>query len=122
MAMPHQSLKFRRAQRLTRASEFRRVRDFGRRLPGNLLSVAVLKDPSPDPLRVGIVTSRKLGAAVVRNRVRRRLREIVRRHQHEIAAGTCMVVIARPSAAAASYHRLEEELLRLARHASILNA
>jgi ribonuclease P protein component len=122
IAMPHQSLKFGKAQRLTRAAEFRRVREFGRLLRGNLLSLAVLKDALTERLRVGIVTSRKVGAAAVRSRVRRRLREIVRRHQHEIAAGSWIVVISRPSAAGASYQRLEEELLRLARRASILTA
>jgi ribonuclease P protein component len=56
----------------------------------------------------------------VRNRVRRRLREIVRRHQHELLAGLWLVIVARPAAAGASSAALEEEWLRLARRASIL--
>ena len=61
-----------------------------------------------------------VGGAVVRNRVRRRLREIVRRHQHELRQGVWFVIIARYEAATASYDALEDEWLRLARRASIL--
>ena len=70
--------------------------------------------------RAGFITSRKVGAAVVRNRVRRRLREIVRRHQLELRSGIWIVTIARPAAARSSYGALEDEWLRLAKRASIL--
>ena len=72
------------------------------------------------PWRAGFVTSGRLGGAVVRNRVRRRLREIVRRHQHELRQGFWFVIVARHEAATASYGALEDEWLRLARRASIL--
>jgi ribonuclease P protein component len=72
--------------------------------------------------RTGFITSRALGRAVARNRVRRRLREIVRKHQHEIARGVWIVTIARAHAVAASYQELEREWLRLAGRASILAA
>jgi ribonuclease P protein component len=54
---------------------------------------------------------------VVRNRVRRRLREIVRRHQHDLRQDLWIVLIAKRDA---SYRVLEDEWLRLARRASIL--
>ena len=73
-----------------------------------------------DPWRAGFITSGRLGGAVVRNRVRRRLREIVRRHQQHLRQGFWFVTIARYEAAAASYSALEDEWLRLARRASIL--
>ena len=72
--------------------------------------------------RAGFVTSRRLGSAVVRNRVRRRLRELVRRHQQEVRANFWIVVIAKSEAARASYHALQDEWLRLAKRASILAA
>jgi len=87
---------------------------------GGLLMLGVLQTESGAALRVGFVTSRRVGGAVVRNRVRRRLREIVRRHQHEVMAGLWLVVVARSAAARASSAALEEEWLRLARRASIL--
>src|SRR6266542_3885643 len=70
--------------------------------------------------RVGFITTRRLGGAVVRNRVRRRLREIVRRHQHDLRQDFWIVIIARRDAAHASYRGLEDEWLRLARRAFIL--
>jgi ribonuclease P protein component len=48
------------------------------------------------------------------------MREIVRRHQHELRQGVWFVIIARQEAATASYGTLEDEWLRLARRASIL--
>jgi ribonuclease P protein component len=48
------------------------------------------------------------------------LRDIVRRHQHELRHGIWFVIIARHEAATASYGALEDEWLRLARRASIL--
>ena len=75
---------------------------------------------NPGPWRAGFVTSDRLGGAVARNRVRRRLREIVRRHQNDVRQGFWFVIIARREAATASYGALEDEWLRLARRASIL--
>ncbi len=48
--------------------------------------------------RLGITTSRKVGNAVVRNRVKRRVREWFRRSRSSIAAGSELLVIARPAA------------------------
>ena len=84
--------------------------------------LSVLSIADDNPFRAGFVTSRALGSAVVRNRVRRRLREIVRKHQREIARGIWIVTIARANAAAADYEQLEVEWLRLAKRASILSA
>jgi ribonuclease P protein component len=70
--------------------------------------------------RVGFITPKRIGGSVVRNRVRRRLREVVRRHQREIAKGRWIVTVARGKAARASYIELEDEWLRLVKRASIL--
>jgi ribonuclease P protein component len=122
MTMPRRSFAFRKIQRLTHESEFQRVRQSGRSFHGNLLTLAVLNVDQPDASRTGIITSRKIGPAVVRNRARRRLREIVRRHQHEVAGSKWIVIIARGSGASATYQQLEDEWLRLAKRASILTA
>lgn len=113
-------LSFPRAKRLTLPAEFDRVRKEGEVFRGKLLSIGVLRNA--DPFRAGFVISRALGGAVVRNRVRRRLREIVRKHQGEISDGVWIVMIARASAAAADFEQLEVEWLRLAKRASILSA
>jgi len=115
-------LSFSKARRLTRAAEFERVREEGRKVRGSLISLGVLSGDAGEEIRAGFITSRKVGGAVARNRVRRRLREMVRHHQHEMVDGTWLVIVASPRAGRANYHELEGEWLRLAKRASILAA
>ena len=82
--------------------------------------ISILKVNQHEAFRAGFITSRALGGAVVRNRVRRRLRDIVRNHQHLVAGGIWIVTIGRAGATAANYQQLEAEWLRLAKRASIL--
>lgn len=118
--MARGSLSLPRTRRLRRAPEFERVRRDGRVYRGDTLVLAALVGIDADAFRTGFITSRLIGTAAVRNRVRRRLREIVRRHQHELVRGVWMVTIARPGSATATYRQLEDEWLRLAKRASIL--
>ncbi len=108
------------ARRLKLSREFKQVREEGRTVRGGLLMFGVLAVEEEKKFRVGLVTSRRLGGATVRNRVRRRLREIVRRNQHVLKDGAWLVVIARPAAAQADSAALEAEWLRLARRAGLL--
>ena len=62
--------------------------------------------------RVGFVVSKAVGNAVVRNRVKRRLRHLCRSHTEALGAGTLTVVRATPQAAAATYGELDEALTR----------
>jgi ribonuclease P protein component len=113
---------FPKSRRLARSAEFEKVKRNGRVQHGRLILLNVLEIGDATPFRAGFVTSRAVGLATTRNRVRRRLREIVRKHQHEIVAGRWLVTIARASAAKASHQQLEAEWLRLAERASILAA
>jgi ribonuclease P protein component len=108
-----------KSKRLIRSEDFQRVRERGKAQRGSLLMLGVLADAGGQ-LRCGFVTSRRVGSAVVRNRVRRRLRDIVRRHQREIINAPWVVTIARQASARATYSALEHEWLRLAKRASIL--
>jgi ribonuclease P protein component len=119
MARAH-SLSFPKTRRLTRTSEFDCVKERGHSERGKFMVLGVLAVQSSGASRIGFVTSRRLGSAVVRNRVRRRLREIVRKHQHDLRENFWIVLIARGDATNASYRSLEDEWLRLAKRASIL--
>ena len=70
--------------------------------------------------RVGITVSKKLGGAVVRNRVRRRLREVYRLHEDRFLPGYDIVVVARSRAIDASFESLCQAYLTLAEKAGIL--
>ena len=63
--------------------------------------------------RLGLTVGTKVGKAVRRNRVRRRLREAYRLHENRVVPGFDVVVVARAKAAFAPYAQLERELLRL---------
>lgn len=63
--------------------------------------------------RFGWSIKRALGGAVLRNRIRRRLREIIRRHRQEIGKGWDFVIHPRSSVARAEYAPLEAELVKL---------
>ncbi|HXP35081.1 MAG TPA: ribonuclease P protein component [Chthoniobacterales bacterium] len=120
--MPARQFTFPKSRRLTQSAEFERVKKNGRVFRGRSVVLGILPANDATRFRAGFVTSRALGRAVVRNRVRRRLREIVRKHQREILDGTWIVTIARANAAGATYQQLEVEWLRLAKRASILAA
>ena len=70
--------------------------------------------------RVGVTVSKKLGKAVVRNRVRRRLREIYRLHESRFLPGWDIVVVARGRAVDASFSDLTKAYLSLAKKCGIL--
>ncbi|MFZ5899116.1 MAG: ribonuclease P protein component [Bacillota bacterium] len=63
--------------------------------------------------RFGFVASKRVGKAVVRNRLRRVLKEICRRNEGSFTPGYDYVVVARPRAANEDYGMLEEQLLSL---------
>jgi ribonuclease P protein component len=108
--------RFSVVHRLKLSREFERVRKEGRVVRGGMLVLSVLPVDGEKRFRAGLITSRQVGGAVARNR----LREIVRRNQHALKVGIWFVVIARRSAAQADSAALETEWLRLARRAGIL--
>ena len=70
--------------------------------------------------RVGVTVGKKLGHAVVRNRVRRRLREVYRLNEERFAPGWDIVVVARSRCISADFGKLTQAYLSLAEKAGIL--
>lgn len=71
--------------------------------------------------RLGFTVSTKLGGAVVRNRVRRRLREIYRLNEHRLKPGYDIVVVARVRAVNSRYDKLDQQFLALASKLGLLS-
>ncbi len=72
--------------------------------------------------RVGVTVSKKLGCAVVRNRIRRRLREVYRLNEDKFSSGWDIVVVARSRCAGADFAKLTHAYLSLAEKAGLLEA
>jgi ribonuclease P protein component len=110
--------RFGRMDRLRARSSFLAVQHRGRRVPGQNLVLYVLPQPRQDQparARMGLVVSKKVGNAVVRNRVKRWLREGYRRLDPPTPAGLDLVFIARPGEARSSYGRTAREMADLMR-------
>ena len=113
---PAVSETFSKDDRLRKRREFEECYATGVRVSGRHIQVFLLDDPSGQPTgapsrpRLGISVSRRVGNAVTRNRVRRRLREIFRRTRPQLSIGAARLVInARPSCAAAAFSELLED-------------
>jgi ribonuclease P protein component len=94
---------------LTQRRDFLRVQREGRRFRRERVTLLVGANAAL-PVRVGYTVSRRVGESVVRNRVRRRLREIVRLHQELLVPGHDYVIVATPPSVKASYAELEGDL------------
>lgn len=104
---------FTKADRLLRPREFRQVYERGQqRLHSSLFMIFALRTDLPR-VRLGITTSRKIGKAVKRNRCRRLLREVFRRHKIELPTGWDLVVNVKHPLTQTSFAVAESEFLRL---------
>ena len=95
---------------IKRSSDFRRIYAKGKSAVSPCVVVYCRKNRLGTN-RVGFTVSKKLGKAVVRNRVRRRLREIIRLNSDRLEQGYDLILVARTRAVEAEYRRLERDLL-----------
>jgi ribonuclease P protein component len=100
-----------RRTRLTDSAEFERVYRQGTAYRGNLFSVHAFPNELGTP-RLGLSVSRKVGNAVTRNAVRRRLREVFFAALPDLSDGLDLVVSARPAAAQGTLGELAAEFSR----------
>lgn len=115
----HGSHQFPKRERLQRRVEFRRVYDNGRRAEARLAVLYALDTPG-EPRAVGVVTSRKIGGAVIRNRARRLLREAYRLNKAKMKLNVQLILIARSAMRHARYADVEADLLKLFEKAGCL--
>lgn len=107
-----------RADRLIKRREFDAVYNAGRKVVGRHMILWSL--PQPDAAsRIGVVTSRKIGNAVVRNRARRRMRSLWRLARPRLKPGFDVILIARPSIATTIWSLLQVDFDDLAGRAGL---
>jgi ribonuclease P protein component len=105
---------------LKESRDFARIKAEGRSQSGRYFVLALLKETSLADFRFGLITGKRLGNAVTRNRLRRQMREIIREHRAEIAPGWVFVTIARWRAPEADFSDLEQDWVRLAKRQGLL--
>lgn len=98
--------------RLLRRSDYDAVYSEGRRRSSKYFAI-FLRPNNSDVSRFGWSVKKAVGNAVRRNRIRRRLREIVRLHRQEVGVGWDIVVHPRNSVATAEFSELSRDLLKL---------
>jgi ribonuclease P protein component len=108
-----------RQYRLRRNSDFQQVRHLGNSYASPLMVLAFLRN-GLNHSRFGFVVSKRLGKAVCRNKIKRRMREATRLRLPRIKSGFDLVLIGRPPLAEASYGEIEQTLEYLLKKADLL--
>lgn len=101
-------------ERLTRRSEYIQVYAAGKKQVDPAFICYVHRRVGHGR-QFGMAVSRKVGGAVVRNRIKRYLREVYRAYRNQLSDDICMVVVARPASAGLTYHECETAVRRLLR-------
>ncbi|MBU0512432.1 MAG: ribonuclease P protein component [Chloroflexi bacterium] len=105
--------------RLTRSTDFKRVRRFGKSYAHPLIVLISQPNELHTP-RFGVAAGRSVGNAVRRNRAKRQIRETIRPLIPTIQSGWDIILLARKPIAAATYSEIEAAIYSLLRRASLL--
>ncbi len=105
-------------ERIRKSDDFTRILRGGTRVRGRLLDVrwCADRDAADAPNRIGVAAGRRLGNAVLRNRLKRRIREAYRRNKGELPCrGISMIILATPQLVGRSASEVEDEMRRVLR-------
>ncbi len=106
-------------KRLKKRREFVRVYSSGKSLANNAAVIYWLENRGP-VTRVGFSANKRLGKAVLRNRIKRQFREAFRLNAHKVRGGMDIVFVARRSAVRLEYKEIEAAILNLLQRADLL--
>jgi len=120
MTASGQHARFPKSSRIQASADFRAIREQGKRLAKGCMLANWQSLPSGSPSRLGVITSRRIGKAHVRNRARRLMRESFRLHQHELLQPVELILVARRSIADRQFQSVERHFLSLLKKAGLL--
>jgi ribonuclease P protein component len=103
--------------RLAKREDFSKVYRAGKSAANHQFVLYYYKRSGQEHFRLGISASKKIGNAVVRNRMRRMIKEIVRLNKHKIVGGYDYILIVRKPAVTLSYQELEKSVKHVFRKA-----
>jgi ribonuclease P protein component len=107
-------------ERLHVQSDFNKVFKYGLKLENKEMKILAYKRNDGKSLcRLGLVTSRKVGNAVIRNRTKRRLREIFRTNKYFLEPGLDLIFISKPETSLLKYNDLKKIVLGLLKNAKL---
>jgi ribonuclease P protein component len=121
-ADPQARRLFGRDMRLKQGRDFARVRREGRRLMCGCFIANWQVLPPGSPTRLGVITAKKLGNAVVRARARRLLRETFRLHQHDLVQPVDLVLVAQRQMVDKDRSAVEESFRVMLRKSGLMKA
>jgi len=107
-------------EKLHNQKDFNAAFKNGKRLENRVVKILAYKNSVGQLRRLGLVTSRKVGKAVLRNKAKRRLREIFRTNKHLFETGLDLIFISKPYTASIDYNSLQKAVLDLLAKAGLL--
>ena len=108
-----------RINRLKKRYQFNYVYKSGEHFSGEHIVLYVASSKTKN-IKVGLAVTKKIGHAVVRNRVRRRLREIIKTHIPTLKQNFNIIVVARENITSASFEKLSIEFMKLLKKANLI--
>ncbi len=104
--------------RIRTSKEYKNVFALGKRFSGRFLIMYYIKR-KPGENRFGFITNKKIGKAVIRNKVKRRLRAIVRKYRKAVTAKYDVILVARANIGKGSFQEIEKDYVTIMKKAGL---
>ena len=107
---------FRPNERIRHKHDFQRIYEQGKKIRSSSFVIYITQDQQRQGRRLGITARKKLGNAVIRNRCKRRVRELFRRNKEIFPPGSDVIVVITQNMIGKRYAELEEEFYSIRQH------